>query len=83
LGCGALLLTDTATDFDYLGFKDGVNYISYDVGQLKSLPKQIERILIDKEKLQSVASEGLDFVTRSHTNQHRALKLWSFIKGAL
>ena len=83
LGCGALLLTDTATDFDYLGFKDGVNYISYDVDHLKSLPKQIERILRDKEKLQLIANNGLDFVVKNHTNHHRALKLWSFIKGAL
>jgi hypothetical protein len=83
LGCRALLLTDTATDFDYLGFKDGTNYISYDVGQLKSLPKQIERILLDKERLQLIANNGLEFVVRNHTNKHRALKLWSFIKGAL
>ena len=83
LGCGALLLTDTATDFDYLGFRDGVNYINYDVDVIKKLPKQIAKILKDKDKLQLIAENGNQFVNQNHTNQHRALKLWSFIKGAL
>ena len=83
LGCGALLLADTATDVAYFGGKDGINYINYDVDHLRGLPKQIKRILQDKDKLQLIANNGLDFVKKNHTNQHRALKLWSFIKGAL
>lgn len=83
LGCGALLFTDAATDFDHLGFRNGVNYIEYSVDQIRSIPKQLERILKDTDKLQLIANNGIDFVQQNHTNKHRALKLWSFIKGAL
>lgn len=83
LGCGALLFTDAAIDFDYLGFKNGINYIEYDPDYIKKVPKQLTCILQDKDRLQSIVKEGNQFVNQNHTNQHRALKLWSFIKGAL
>jgi hypothetical protein len=83
LGCGAALFTDVATDFDYLGFRAGVNYIEYNVDHIKNIPKQIDRILQDEDKLQSIANSGHQFVNQNHTNKHRALKLWTFINGAL
>jgi hypothetical protein len=83
LACGAVLLTDIPSDFNFLGFEDRNHYISYDVDRIKKLPNKIDRLLKDYGELSRISKSGTDFINKYHTNKHRADKLWSFVKGAL
>jgi hypothetical protein len=82
LACGAVLFSDVSTDFDILGFKEGVHYFGYEIGSIKAIPKLIDKLLARKD-LQQIAENGVKFIQEFHTTRHRAEKLWTFLKGTL
>lgn len=78
MGAGTVLVTDE-TSYNDGAFKDGVNYISYNLIHLEKLPDRIKELLSCDDKRKSIAKSGREYTLKYNTWDERVedfLKLY-------
>lgn len=66
MGAGAVMVTDE-TSYNDGAFKDGVNYISYNLKHLEKLPDRIKELLSCDDKRKSIARRGREYTLKFNT----------------
>lgn len=69
LSCGTFLLADRPEDFDYLNFKDGEHLVLY--SNMKDLSDKVKYFLEHPKEREMIASKGMEFVRKNHSNKTR------------
>ena len=73
---------DVPKDFERLGFRDGENFVAY-TPHPADIKIKLTQLLSDPERLDHIASSGFNFVRGFHTNEIRAERFWTFLRGLL
>lgn len=79
-GCRSLMLAEPNPDIEELGFRDGLNYVACDRGNL--LGKALH-YASETEERQRLTDAGYDLIHENHTNDRRAEEFVSMIKAML
>lgn len=77
IGCGIPLLVNDNYQYGELGFKDGVNYISYNT--MDEMFEKIHFYKNHKEQLSRIGQQGLE-LSKEHSYKHRIAALLRSIK---
>ena len=82
LGCRACLVTPRVGHGQGELFRDGVDLLTYEPGDLESAVEAIGRVLADPRAAQRMASSGYRAVNAGHKARHRAEELDAWMRAA-
>lgn len=79
MGCATTLLTSNHNYYEFLGFKDCVNCITY--LNTQDMIEKARIFLSNNDWLNNIAKEGYDLVVKNHTYKHRAKQILEIVNA--
>lgn len=76
---GAVSLSDT-NEYLQKQFRDGEELITFELNQINEVSEQLDRLLGDSQRLQSIAEAGKAAVEKNHLWRHRAASIIEAVK---